>query len=373
MAVVLLRGESHRRAEGVLGRFSLRPYLSRHNAARVRLLIGQAASRRGDTATARRAFGQALDTLGTLAAVVDEAEALGALGDLEAQTGHASAAESLYERGLARIGARQTPESTWPLHAGLASVLRSRGALEGAAAELQVAIGQIERVAVGLPLEEHRSAFLEDKWGAYVELALVERARGRTEAAFEGSERLRARQMLDLLARGRVTNPSVAGGEWASREQDLRRRIAELTRQVERPEQAEGGGLRDPAATEAASAAVSDALTRAQEAYGALLVEMREANPAYAALVRGEIAPAGDVRAALMPDEALLEYLVGDSTTIVFVVTSDSLVALDLNVSHSALVALVDFARSTLASPTEGRSEERRVGKECRSRWSPYH
>ena len=23
--------------------------------------------------------------------------------------------------------------------------------------------------------------------------------------------------------------------------------------------------------------------------------------------------------------------------------------------------------------PVEGRSEERRVGKECRSRWSPYH
>src|SRR3712207_7314827 len=23
--------------------------------------------------------------------------------------------------------------------------------------------------------------------------------------------------------------------------------------------------------------------------------------------------------------------------------------------------------------PTHGRSEERRVGKECRSRWSPYH
>ena len=23
--------------------------------------------------------------------------------------------------------------------------------------------------------------------------------------------------------------------------------------------------------------------------------------------------------------------------------------------------------------PTEARSEERRVGKECRSRWSPYH
>src|SRR2546430_1120609 len=26
-----------------------------------------------------------------------------------------------------------------------------------------------------------------------------------------------------------------------------------------------------------------------------------------------------------------------------------------------------------LGSRTDGRSEERRVGKECRSRWSPYH
>ena len=27
----------------------------------------------------------------------------------------------------------------------------------------------------------------------------------------------------------------------------------------------------------------------------------------------------------------------------------------------------------TLTSTTDTRSEERRVGKECRSRWSPYH
>src|SRR2546425_9418558 len=29
--------------------------------------------------------------------------------------------------------------------------------------------------------------------------------------------------------------------------------------------------------------------------------------------------------------------------------------------------------RSTGSPRTAGRSEERRVGKECRSRWSPYH
>ena len=34
------------------------------------------------------------------------------------------------------------------------------------------------------------------------------------------------------------------------------------------------------------------------------------------------------------------------------------------DISHYALIRLAKFY---------GRSEERRVGKECRSRWSPYH
>ena len=29
--------------------------------------------------------------------------------------------------------------------------------------------------------------------------------------------------------------------------------------------------------------------------------------------------------------------------------------------------------KKTTKLPMTGRSEERRVGKECRSRWSPYH
>jgi CHAT domain-containing protein len=318
-------------------------------------LLGQAAWRRGETATARLAFGQALDTLRALGAVVDEAEALGQLGDLEAGVGRPLAAESLYQRGLARLGTRPVPAVAWQLHAGLAATLRRRGELADAARELQAGIAEIERVSGGLPLEEHRAAFLADKWDVYVDLALVERARGRTEPAFEASERLRARQMLDLLARGRVA-VGVAGLDLTSREQDLRRRMAELTQQLAGP-RGGGAGLRDPTPVESEAGAASEELARAQEEYAELLGEMREANPAYAALVRGEIAPASTVRAALAPDEALLEYLVGDSTTIVFVVTRDSLAALDLNVSHSTLAGLVDFARGTLGSPTEGAAQ----------------
>src|SRR2546429_2347878 len=49
--------------------------------------------------------------------------------------------------------------------------------------------------------------------------------------------------------------------------------------------------------------------------------------------------------------------------------------AIELN--RASLVASIDhafeFGNKTLANANQGRSEERRVGKECRSRWSPYH
>src|SRR3712207_8040085 len=40
---------------------------------------------------------------------------------------------------------------------------------------------------------------------------------------------------------------------------------------------------------------------------------------------------------------------------------------------HLQPATWLSFAKSALCSDHLMRSEERRVGKECRSRWSPYH
>ena len=44
-----------------------------------------------------------------------------------------------------------------------------------------------------------------------------------------------------------------------------------------------------------------------------------------------------------------------------------------LNTSRVTLEPLESGFGDTLGTALQLRSEERRVGKECRSRWSPYH
>jgi CHAT domain-containing protein/Tfp pilus assembly protein PilF len=355
MADVFFGRESYQRAQVALERLLVSGSIDRHNAASIRLTISLAASRHGDTASARHVLRAALDTLRILGAVADEAQGLSQLGDLEAGAGRWFAAETLYRQGLTRLGTQPAPHVAWQLHAGLAASLRRRGARADATRELLAGIEQIERVSGGLALEEHRSAFQADKWDVYVDLALLEHERGRTEAAFEASERLRGRQMLDLLARGRIVEQGPLR-KLAIREQDLRRKIGELAVQAGgTPPAAEAAqAMRDPASAKEATDRAAEEFARLQEDYGKLLLEIRSADPSYAALVRGETVRARAVMGVLGKDEALLEYLVGDSTTLVFIVTRDTVTALDLKLSHDALTAQVDFARSTLANPKEG-------------------
>ena len=139
--------------------------------------------------------------------------------------------------------------------------------------------------------------------------------------------------MLDLLARGRIAWQAPGDDSLLSREQDLRLRISDLTRRLE--DSPNDDGLREPSV--GAAAAVREALARAQAAYADLLAAVQETRPEYARLVEGKAATLREVARRVAPDEALLEYLVTDSTTLVFVVTSDTAVVLDLGIGRHAL------------------------------------
>src|SRR6266581_5469766 len=176
-------------------------------AALTRVTLGRAVLARGDTAAARGQLTRAAGELDRGGDPVAAAAALGEWAALEANAGAPIAADSLYRAALDRLGERLAPEVAWQLHAGWASVLRGQGATDAAARELRSALSELDRPSRSLVLPERRSAFLADKWDVYAQLAFVERDRGLVGAAFAASERMRAREMLELLARGRITSP----------------------------------------------------------------------------------------------------------------------------------------------------------------------
>src|SRR6266704_856231 len=280
-------------------------------------------------------------------------------------------AQALFETALRTYAGAGEQRAAGLTRISLAQALLARGDTTGSRRELGHASADLERsgdpvaaaAATGewaaldvlagpsrsLALAERRSSFFADKWDVYAQLAFVERDRARPGAAFEASESMRAREMLELLERGRVTVPAGVSADLVAREQDLRRRIAELTSEEE---SAEGSGdqRREPD-LESSARASRETLARAQESYAELLLEMREGAPRHVALVAPEPRGWRDVANRLAPDAAFIEYLMRDSAAVAFVVTRDTLTIVDLGTTRRDLARLVEFARGTIELP----------------------
>jgi CHAT domain-containing protein len=323
-------------------------------AALTRLSLGQLSRVRGDASLARRQLARAAADLDRLGDPVGAAAAVGEWAALEADS-RPAVAESLYRAGIARLRDRIAPEIAWSLHAGLGLARGAQGAVDEAARELRAAIAEIDRPSRSLALAERRSTFLADKWEVFAQLALLERGRGRIGAAFEASERLRASEMREVLARGRVGLPSDTTATIVSQEQDLRRRIGELTRALGEPSAAREV-LRGPDVSMSGGVA-RGALLQAQEAYAELLLEMRERAPRHATLVSRDPATWREVARRLAPDQAFIEYLVSDSASLAFLVTRDTVVVEDLGLGRHDLARLVEFVRGTLEQQRSPRTD----------------
>lgn len=316
--------------------------------ALARWSLAQLLLERGDTSAARTQLSRAVAELESVRDPVAVGAALGERAGLEAAAGLPETAESLYSAALARLEWRAVPDVAWRLHAGLGIALRAQGDRDGAARELRVAVTEIEHASQSLTLAERRSSFLTDKWDVYAQLAITEVARGYPLTAFDVVERMHAREMFEVLGRSRIDDSSDSTAELMRREQDLRRHIAELTHESADSSESRGADARPGLEREA--------LSRAQEAYAELLLEMRERAPSFAELVAPASISARTVAERLKPNEALIEYLVSDSGSFAFVVTRDSFVVRDLGATRRELSRLVEFARGTLARPGKGSS-----------------
>ena len=62
------------------------------------------------------------------------------------------------------------------------------------------------------------------------------------------------------------------------------------------------------------------------------------------------VTSADAIASRLAPDQALLEYLVTDSTTLAFIIRRDGMRTLDLHIGRRPLAATIDFARETISN-----------------------
>jgi hypothetical protein len=236
------------------------------------------------------------------------------------------------------------------LRAGLADAEIAQGRLAQASLDLRSALRDVERGSAYLPSPHLRAAFLADKWAVYSALAQLEMRRGRDSTAFEVSEQARSRQFLDELALGPVAWNAGADSVLVRREQDLRRSITELAGRLD---SSASGTVRvrgpDPRA-QAPSVArehwpgpkpstVSSWSCCASDSR-CMRARCRPARPSWR-----------EVATRLPAHAALLEYLVSDSATMLFVVTAGGVRAIDLDVDRRTLASLVEFTRGTLSSP----------------------
>jgi CHAT domain-containing protein len=313
------------------------------SAALTQLLVATVQHDCGDTSAATQSLVEARQTLHTVGDLAGEAAALDMLGNLALERSAISSAEKYFRAGLRALGKVEVADVRWRLHEGIADVSESRKLFDQAAAEYRIAIDLAERTSSRLGNPQDRYGFLSDKWSLYVKLSQLEHRRGNASEAFAVSERLRARQLVDMLGHGRIA----AGNKTAAAEQDFRRRIDELNRHPigalasNRMEEA-SNSWRDPGFAE---------LRSVEDKHSRIITDLRERDPRYANLVSAATTTSGIVSSRLKSDEVLLEYLLGDSICTVFVVTNKSVEAVRLPLKRESVAQVVEFSRRALLQP----------------------
>ncbi len=312
-----------------------------------RLYLASAEEEAGDVGRARRTLVEAGEALAAVGDRVGEAAVVATLGALEARAGSSRTADSLFSRGKQLLGDRAAPEVRWRLHAGQARVLEAWGRLDEAAFELHEAIRVVEGSLSYLPLED-KSRVRADHTSLYSELAGILIQLGETNLAFEVGEQARARGALAAMSGGRLSIPAGAPSDLLEREEDLRNRLRNLQLAV-RGHSYRYTDLREVETERSLrSADLGAALADGQREYAQLLTEIKRVAPEYSSLMEPEPTSVEEVSSLLEFDEVLLEYLITDSNTFVFVLNADSAAVVPLGISGESLSEILEFAREVI-------------------------
>lgn len=317
-----------------------------HGTALAQIQFAHTLRRRGQLEAARLAASQALEVARQAGARPTEARAWHALGEAAREDGQLQLALTHFAKGKEIAQQLTDPDLLWRIAFGEGRALEKLDRNEEAVAAYREAIVTIESVRGQLQEDRYRAGYIEDKYQVYVALVQLLLRMGKPQEAFETAEKLRARNYLDMLNRGM---PPVRDETRRQQEAALRERIRKLQAAVEQE--------RDQPEHEPRRRALevyTEELAAAEREFQDMLDDLSRTEPAYAAARALRVPSSDEVQSQLPPGAALLEYLVGEESFSVFVVTREQLRAKTIPTPNKELRARIELLRDLITRADSG-------------------
>jgi hypothetical protein len=202
----------------------------------------------------------------------------------------------------------------------------------------------IETVRGELREERFRAGYIEDKYQVYVALVQLLLKLGRVEEAFVASERLRARNYLELLNRGQ---PPIRNQSQKEKEITLRSRIRDLQKKLEEETSKPG-----PDQKRTAVDLYSKDLSVAETDYENFLDDISSSDPSYASVRGLKVPSSNEVSQQLAAGTSIVEYVLGENAVFVFVITSEGLKAKTIPTRSEDLKSRIEILRDLMLRNT---------------------
>jgi CHAT domain-containing protein/tetratricopeptide (TPR) repeat protein len=313
----------------------------------------------GDHSEARRVAELARATADAL----DERRLLGdallALGRAETGLGNPIGAEAHLQQALSIYAALDLDGEQADVLNALARTAQASGELADAIRYGEASLEQIERLRgrVADPeLRAFHAALRREYYHTQIDLLMTSHGASGSETllreAFAVSERARSRMLVDLLTEAAIDLRQDMEPALLDRRRKLFERLAEARYRRDRLlDPASGSGPEAPiAATVGEMAATVGEMAAIETELNLIETDLRRGNPRYAGLSAPELLSADDVQQRLDPDTMLLQYSLGEARSYVWVVTRESIDAIELadretieGAARAAFESLRDF------------------------------
>ncbi|UCF64644.1 MAG: CHAT domain-containing protein [bacterium] len=242
------------------------------------------------------------------------------LGDFYRMQEEQERSAKKYEQGLAILEELNDPELRWQLYFGQGQLWDSRGDEERAYYSYRAAINTIEEIRGKARISELKAGVVHNRFDAYESMIMLLLRMDRPEEAFQYLERSRSRNLLDMLGNGKIKAQDSRTHPQIEKEQQLRAQMTQLFRQITLEAEKE-----HPKQRGAALDSYRKTLRQIQNEYQRLLLDLKVRNPEYAAMVSVEPVNFSDIKNLLPEETVVLEYLVTENNTFIFVISSEGL------------------------------------------------